>query len=107
MLSEGIDMANRIVVCAGDGVTRFDRGYYASKHLALAMECWGPYGLHACDAFYPAGDGDGWLSIGVYRFREPADVEAALASPETQRVMADVKNFTDATVVMRSMFDPM
>lgn len=100
-------MPKMIVVCAGDSATRFDRDYYASEHLALAMECWGPYGLEACEAFYPTGDGDGWLSMGVYRFREPADVEAALSSLATERVMADVKNFTDATVIMRSMFAPM
>ena len=100
-------MTKMIVVCAGDRETRFDRNYYATEHLALARECWGPYGLEEVDAFYPVGEGDGWLSIGVYRFREPGDVDAALAAPETARVMADVKNFTDATVVMRSLFTPM
>ncbi|MBP1181466.1 EthD family reductase [Methylobacterium sp. PvR107] len=100
-------MTRMIVVCAGDRATRFDRDYYATEHLALARECWGPYGLEGLDAFYPAGEGDGWLSVGVYRFREPGDVEAALAAPETARLMADVKNFTDAAVVMRSLFTPM
>lgn len=100
-------MSKMIVVCSGDSATRFDRDYYASKHLALAMECWGSYGLEACEAFYPTGDGDGWLSIGVYRFRERANVDAALSSTETERVMADVKNFTDATIVMRSIFESM
>jgi uncharacterized protein (TIGR02118 family) len=100
-------MTKMIVVCEGDPNTWFDRSYYASTHLALAMECWGPYGLEAVDAFYPSGDGDGWISIGVYRFRQPQDVEKALASSETKRVMADVKNFTDATtVVQRSIFAP-
>lgn len=99
-------MTKMIVVCAGDSDTRFDRDYYATRHLALAKECWGRYGLEAAEAFYPAGDGDGWLSIGIYRFRQDSDIEAALAAPETERVMADVKNFTDATVVMRSIFTP-
>ena len=99
-------MTRMIVVCEGNAGTRFDREYYATKHLALALECWGQYGLEAADAFFPAGEGDGWLSVGVYRFREPGDVDAALAAPETERVMADVKNFTDATVVLRSKFCP-
>jgi K+ transporter len=47
----------------------------------------------------------GWVSIGVYRFAQPGDVDRALDSPETERVMADVKNFTDTTVVLRSVFD--
>lgn len=100
-------MTRMIVVCAGDRDTWFDREYYVSQHLALAKECWGRHGLEGVDAFYPAGEGDGWLSIGVYRFRQPGDVDAALAAPETERVMADVRNFTDATLVLRSMFSPM
>lgn len=99
-------MTKMIVVCAGVAETRFDRAYYATTHLELAMECWRPYGLMAAEAFYPAGSGDGWLSIGIYRFRTLEDVEVALSAPETGRVMADVKNFTDATVVLRSLFEP-
>ena len=100
-------MTRMIVVCAGNASTRFDRDYYANRHLALTSECWAPYGLEAAEAFYPAGAGDGWLSIGVYRFRDRSGVDAALAAPETERVMADVPNFTDATLIMRSMFDPL
>ena len=96
-----------IVVCAGDRNMRFDREYYATKHLALAKECWGKYGLEAAEAFYPAGDGDGWMSIGIYRFGEASNIEVALASPETERVMADVKNFTDTSIVIRSIFSPL
>ena len=96
-----------IVVCAGDKNTRFDREYYATKHFALTRECWGKYGLEAVDAFFPVGEGDGWVSVGVYRFRSRADMEAALAAPETERVMADVPNFTDTTVVLRSLFSPL
>ena len=51
--------------------------------------------------------GDGRVASGVYRFREAAGIDVALASPETQRHLADVRNFTDATVVMRSLFSPM
>ncbi|KAB1073456.1 EthD family reductase [Methylobacterium planeticum] len=100
-------MTKMLVVCAGDRTSWFDRDYYATKHLALAMECWGSYGLQACDAFYPSSGGDGWLSIGVYRFRDEACMERALGSAETAWVMADVKNFTDATMIMRSIFSPM
>jgi hypothetical protein len=70
------------------------------------MECWGRYGFQAVEDFYPVGDGDGWVSVGVYRFSEPSDVERALDSPGIDRVMADVKNFTDTTDVRRSVFDP-
>ncbi|SAL00372.1 ethyl tert-butyl ether degradation EthD [Caballeronia fortuita] len=100
-------MTKLIVVCTGDKTTRFDRNYYATRHLSLAMECWGQYGLEAADAFYPAGEGDGWVSIGVYRFRDHASIDAALASPEMERIMADVNNFTDSPLVMRTIFSPL
>ena len=100
-------MTKMIVLCAGDSNTRFNREYYATKHLALARECWNQYGLEAAEAFYPASEGDGWVSIGVYRFRELGDIDVALASPETPRIMADVKNFTDATTFVRSIFSPL
>lgn len=100
-------MTKMLVVCEGDQTTRFDRDYYANRHLTLAMECWGPYGLEEARAFYPANDGDDWLSIGVYRFATEDAMQKALAAPETARVMEDVKNFTDSTVVVRSVFTPL
>ena len=100
-------MAKMIVVCAGSANTRFDRQYYTTEHFALTRECWGRYGLEAVDAFFPDGEGDGWLSIGVYRFGSTNDIDVALNAPEMERVMADVKNFTDATIVMRDIFSPM
>ncbi len=99
-------MVKMLVACLGDGTTRFDRAYYVEKHLPLALACWGPYGLVAAEAFFPAGAGDGWVSLGVYRFRDKAAVDAALGSPETEQVMADVGNFTDAEVT-RSLFLPL
>ncbi len=100
-------MNKLLVVCIGDKATWFDRVYYATTHLALALEYWGQYGLEAAEAFYPAGEGDGWVSMGVYRFRNRENIEVALASPETELIMAEVQNFTDAIVVMRSVFEPM
>lgn len=99
-------MIKLIVACQGDESTRFDRDYYVRKHLPLALECWRPHGLEAVEAFFPAGAGDGWVSLGVYHFRDRAAVDAALAAAETARVMADVHNFTDATVT-RSLFTPL
>ena len=91
-------MVKLMVACLGDATTRFDRAYYVEKHLPLTLECWGPYGLEAAEAFFPAGPGDGWVSLGVYRFRNHAAIDAALGSRETERVMDDVPNFTDAKV---------
>ena len=99
-------MIKLMVACLGDGTTRFDRDYYVRKHLPLALECWGPHGLEAVEAFFPTGAGDGWVSLGIYRFRDRAAVDAALGSAETGRVMAEVPNFTDAKVA-RSLFTPL
>lgn len=99
-------MVKMLVACLGDAATRFDRAYYVERHLPLTLECWGPYGLAAAEAFFPAGAGDGWVLLGVYRFRDKAAVEAALGSPGTERAMADVGNFTDAEVT-RSLFLPL
>lgn len=52
------------------------------------------------------GPGDGWVSLCIYRFRDGAAIDASLSSRETERVMADVPNFTDAEVT-RSLFTPL
>ncbi|MBB4004616.1 quinol monooxygenase YgiN [Aurantimonas endophytica] len=46
------------------------------------------------------------VSVGIYRFRDEAALHAALASAETEAVMADVPRFTDATV-SRSIATPL
>ena len=88
----------------GEG-TRFDRDYYVRHHLPLVMECWGPLGLESCTAFWPADTGGGRMAIAECRFRDEAAMRAALASPETPRVMADVARFTDAKP-MQSLAGP-
>ena len=84
------------VTYPGDGRTRFDRERYVRHHLPLVMQAWGPYGLLSCSAFFPAGEGHGTVAIAECKFSDEAALQAALASPETPRVMADVPGFTDA-----------
>lgn len=97
-------MTKMIVICSGDADVRFDRDYYAIEHFKLAMECWEEYGLQSAEAFFPYADGGAWKSIGIYTFSSEQGVYDALESPKTQLVMDDVKNFTDAPVVVRSLF---
>lgn len=99
-------MHQMMVVCVGDETHRFDRDYYTHTHLPLALACWQEYGLISAEAFYPASDRSGWLSIGVYTFACQQDVNRALESEQTIRVMADVVHFTDAPTVIRSHFIP-
>ncbi len=89
-------MTTMYVTYPGDSGTRFDRDYYVRHHVPLVMECWSPLGLESCVAFWPANDGAGTIAIAKCRFRDEASMRAALASPETPRVMADVDRFTDA-----------
>ena len=90
-------MMTMYVTYPGDAGTRFDRDYYVRHHLPLVMECWGQLGLESCAAFWPADFSLGTIAIAECRFRDEAAMRAALASPETPRVMADIAHFTDAT----------
>ncbi len=97
-------MTKMIVVCAGDAGMRFDRDYYANDHFRIAKACWEQYGLQSAEAFFPYSEDSNWLSIGVYTFSSEQGVYDALNSPDTEKVMNDVKNFTDTSIVLRSVF---
>ncbi len=88
-------MTTVYVTYPGDAATRFDRDYYVTRHLPLVMAAWGPLGLLSAAAFFPAGDGGGTIAVCVCRFHDAAALAAALASPGTTAVMADVPHFTD------------
>lgn len=85
-----------IVTCSGG--TYFDRDYYVDVHLPLALASWQKHGLESAAAFFPRDADAVDVSVGIYRFRDEAALHAALASAETDAVMADVPRFTDASV---------
>ncbi len=89
-------MTTLYVTYPGDAATRFNREYYVRTHLPLVMKAWGAYGLETAAAFFPSSDGAGTIAVCICGFRDDAAIRAALASPGTGGVMADVKNFTDA-----------
>ena len=88
-------MTTMYVSYAGNAATRFDREYYVQRHLPLVMEAWGPHGLASATALFPSGDGAGTIAVCICEFRDEAALAAAMASPRTPDVMADVKRFTD------------
>ncbi|MEY9360498.1 uncharacterized protein (TIGR02118 family) [Bradyrhizobium yuanmingense] len=88
--------ATMIVTCSGG--TYFDRDYYVDVHLPLALASWRKHGLESAAAFFPRDADAVDVSVGIYRFRDEAALHAALASAETDAVMADVPRFTDANV---------
>ena len=88
-------MITMFVTYVGAAGTRFDRDHWIKIHLPLVREAWGPHGLLSAGGFFPSGDGGGLVAICPCVFRDEAAMQAALASPETRRVMDDVKNVTD------------
>lgn len=91
-------MANAIMIVTCSGGSYFDRDYYVDAHLPLVLACWQKYGLESASAFFPRDAEAPDVSIGIYKFRDEAAIHAALTSPETETVMADVPRFTDADV---------
>ena len=94
------------VTYAGDASTEFDRDHWIDVHLPLVREAWTPYGLVSAGGFFPSGDGGGLLAICPCVFRDEAAMQAALASPETERVMDEVRKVT-AVVPVRSRAVPL
>ncbi|MBK1658351.1 EthD family reductase [Paracraurococcus ruber] len=87
-------MITMLVTYRGDEQTPFDRDYWINVHFPLVRESWGPYGLISAGGFFPDGDGAGLIAVGIVTFRDEAAMGAALNSPETTRVMADVDTVT-------------
>ncbi|WNG85903.1 EthD family reductase [Mycobacterium sp. ITM-2016-00317] len=94
-------MTTMFVTYAGDASTRFDRDYYVDTHLPLVRAAWEPHGLRSATAFFPAGTVEGTIALAVCEFADDAAVDAALGSPDSAAVMADVANFTDASPTRR------
>jgi uncharacterized protein (TIGR02118 family) len=97
IMTVGSDAVVVYVTYQGNPTSRFDRDYYVNHHLPLVMQAWQPHGLLGVAAFFPAVDQDGTIAICECRFRDRAALDAALGSPMTATVMADLPRFTDAT----------
>lgn len=87
-------MITMIVSYAGDDTTPFDRDHWINFHFPLVRQSWGPYGLISASGFFPEGDGAGLIAVGVVNFQDEAAMYAALNSPETASIMADVEKVT-------------
>jgi uncharacterized protein (TIGR02118 family) len=99
-------MITMYVTYAGDADTPFNREHWINVHFPLVRECWGPYGLERAAGFFPQGDNAGLIAVAACVFRDKAAMEAALGSPETARVMADVDLVT-AVKPQRSLGVPL
>lgn len=88
-------MISMYVTYAGNDATPFNREHWLNVHFPLVLKCWGPYGLERIGGFFPQGDNSGLIAIAHCVFRDEAAMHAALSSPETAEVMADVPLVTD------------
>lgn len=87
-------MITMFVTYAGDAKTPFNREHWINVHLPLVRECWGPYGLECVGGFFPGDDGVRLIAVAACIFRDRHAMQAALASPRTAEVMADVDQVT-------------
>jgi len=79
---------------AGAGA-RFDRDYYVSTHLPLVERLWGPAGLRAAQAYFPASPDAAFIAVAVLVFENDDAIGVALGSTGTAEILADLTSFTD------------
>lgn len=88
-------MANLVVSYPlHDGAT-FDADYYRDTHIPLVETSWGPSGLTGAEILWPADAAQPVAAMVVLRFRDADAIDAAMGSPATGAVMADIANFTN------------
>ncbi|GCE88881.1 ethyl tert-butyl ether degradation EthD [Komagataeibacter diospyri] len=94
-------MTTMYVTYPGKSDAWFDRDYYVTHHMPLVMEAWSSIGLKSATAFFPTDTTNGTVAICECQFKDESALQAALASPETPRVLADLKNFTKIEPVLQ------
>lgn len=89
-----------IVTVVYPATKSFDYDHYQAVHLALLDEHWREHGYSGASIYRGVAALDGSPAphalIGLLEFRDDAALQAALASPGTPDILADVANFTDA-----------
>lgn len=93
-------MANLVVSYPQGEGARFDADYYRDTHIPLVESSWGDCGLTGAEILWPADAAQPAAAMVVLRFRDAAAIDAALASPATGAVMADIAAFTDIQPVI-------
>ena len=81
---------------ATEGAT-FDHDYYANKHVPLAMKTWG---LDAAEI--DKGVNGPYVAAVHFRFESVEAMGAAMGSPGTGDVLADIQNYTTIQPVMQT-----
>jgi uncharacterized protein (TIGR02118 family) len=78
---------------------KFDLDYYVNKHIAMVKERLGPVGLVRCEVDKAADPSSPFIAIGHLYFNSLEDCQNGLLAPDhSAAFMADMPNYTDATV---------
>jgi uncharacterized protein (TIGR02118 family) len=75
----------------------FDHTYYRDKHVPLAVKAWGLDG-----AEIDKGIDGPYVAAVHFRFASPEALAAAMSSPGTGDVLADVANYTSIAPVLQT-----
>lgn len=79
-----------------EGAT-FDHDYYRSRHVPLCLETWG-----LDSAQIDKGVDGPYVAAVHFTFASPDALNAAMASPGTGDILADVANYTTITPVLQT-----
>jgi hypothetical protein len=74
-------------------LTRFDLDYYLQQHLPKTSSLWTPLGLTGCIVSEP--ETDDYVLIVVTLWKDKVSWDAAKDGEAAQKLVADVKNFTN------------
>lgn len=88
-------MAKLIVYYPRHEGHKFDRDYYKGTHMDVVNDAWGPHGLIGADVSWPYDDSQPFACLVALNFGSQDEIDAALGSPGTPGVLADVARFTD------------
>ena len=81
---------------SSEGAT-FDHDYYRDKHVPLCVSTWGLDG-----AEIDKGVDGPYVAAVHFRFESPEAIQAAMGSPDTGKILADVANYTNIQPVIQT-----
>jgi len=96
VMSYGHDMIKVSVTYPSGDDTTFDHEYYKATHVPMAVDAWSPVRTEIDKGI----DGPNVAAVHMY-FDSLEVFQAAMRSPKTGDVMADVANYTNIAPVMQ------
>lgn len=79
--------------------SHFDMDYYLSQHIPTCKSLWEPLGMKSVYVCGVEGDQADYATETVLIWKDMASWGSANSSPSMQKLVADMKNFTNVTPV--------